>query len=80
MAEDMEVDKPTPMEARGVTSRPERIAILDRVKFDGNPRNGIDIRTWLRNLHRFFKDKNQDQTEFGRYAGHWLTGNAQKVR
>ncbi len=78
--EPMEME-PAPAQAQGVTpmARPERVPISDPVKFDGDSRKGIDIRVWLRNLERFFKDKNQDPAKFGRYAGHWLSGNAQKV-
>ncbi len=34
---------------------------------------------WLKSLNRYFQDKNQTPEAFGRLAGHWLTGQAQKV-
>ena len=59
--------------------KPERIAISDPVKFDGDPRKGVDIRLWLRNLERYFKDKNQDPAKYGRYGTHYLSGQAQRL-
>ena len=76
----MDLD-PTPAQAavshgdRGVfTSRPERIAISDPEKFSGS--KNMDIRMWLKTLQRFFQDKNQPIAMYGRFAGHWLSGNA----
>ena len=59
--------------------RPERVAISDLDKFSGDPRMQIDIHMWLRTLERYFQDKNQNLDMFGRLAGHYLTGQAQKV-
>ena len=59
--------------------RPERVAISDPIKFDGDSRKLVNVHLWLRNLERYFKDKDQPYSKHGRLAGHWLFGQAQKL-